>query len=137
MAQRLTEKTITLPFSIDSYGKINVTTDPKKIWNDRIISAINTNLGERVMYPAFGTTIGLTILDTRDSLSSTIETEINRIFSLYFRLLRLNSVDVTYSADGSTINVNVTYTLPNESTSSLIVGLSTVDNSGIISEKRY
>ena len=45
----MAEKTLALPFSVDPYGKISVTSEQSKIWADRVRSVIGTTLRERVM----------------------------------------------------------------------------------------
>ena len=53
----MSEIAMSLPFSIDPYGKVSSTTDQKKIWADKVRSVLGTALRERVMLPTFGTLI--------------------------------------------------------------------------------
>lgn len=53
----MTEKAMTLPFSFDASGGVSYTIDRNKMWQDRVAIVVATKLEERVMRPAFGSTV--------------------------------------------------------------------------------
>jgi hypothetical protein len=40
-------KAISYRFRLDDYGRIYMTTDPKKIWMDRVLTLLSTVVGQR------------------------------------------------------------------------------------------
>lgn len=56
-------KSISLPFRLDSYGRVATSTDLSKIWQDRVRTVIATAVGERVMRPTFGSSLPANLFD--------------------------------------------------------------------------
>lgn len=119
----MAEKTLSLPFSIDAYGKVSSTQTQSKIWADRVRSVLGTTLRERVMRPTFGTLIPFSLFETTDSASAEIRVEVERAFADQLRLLTLTTVNVTVDEYTNVLSVEVVYGLPNNEVVSTVVGL--------------
>lgn len=119
----MAQKTISLPFSIDSYGKISFTEIQSKIWSDRVKSVLGTTLRERVMRPNFGTLIPYSLFNTETNANTEINNEVRRAFSEQLSLLTLQSVVVNSDTYTNTLTVEVVYGLPNDEVVSTLVGL--------------
>ena len=72
----MSEKSLSLPFSIDAYGKVSVTSEQSKIWADRVRSVLGTSLRERVMRPTFGTLIPYAIFEGAETAEAEIKAEV-------------------------------------------------------------
>lgn len=107
------ETTLSLPFLVDSYGKLATTTDQKKIWSDRVRSVLGTNLRERLMRPEFGCLVPSAFMETQETASATIETEVDRAFSTQLSSLTLKSVDTVFGDGTGDVNITISYSLPN------------------------
>jgi phage baseplate assembly protein W len=116
------EYAISLPFTITAYGTVDATGDQRKIWADRVLSAIGTGWGERVLRYEFGTKIHAEVYNTITAAESTIKLEVSRAFNEFLPLLTLDEVITTYSPETNSIKVDVTYKLPNQSEDTLTVG---------------
>ena len=88
----MASKAISLPFSIDSSGGIGSTTSIEKIWNDRVILAVMTRTGERVMNPTYGGEAGLTVFQNVNDAMTIIRQSVSVVFSRWLRALSLGSV---------------------------------------------
>ena len=129
------EVAISLPFSIDPYGRVTQSTDQAKIWSDRVKSVIGTGLKERVMRVALGSDIPSTIFDSQTAATDKIDREVRDAFSTQLGLLTLTSVSSTYDAYTGIMNVFITYDLPNNEKSNVNIGLATISgNAPIIQE---
>lgn len=91
------QNAIALPFSFDSSGLVNHTSDDKKIWQDRIAMVIMTNFGERVMRPSFGSEVPQMAFENIDTAKTLITQSIGSAFAKWLGALSL--VNVTYSVD--------------------------------------
>jgi len=131
----MAEKTFALPFSIDSYGNINSTSDQSKIWTDRVRSVLGTTVRERVMRPGFGTLIPFSLFDTESSAISQVTTEVNKAFITQLTLLRLDKVNVTIDEYTNVLTVEVIYALPNNEVVSTLVGVALIDGANPIYEE--
>lgn len=106
-------RAITLPFSIDTFGKVSSTTDTSIIWKDRVRSVLATTLTERIMRDSFGTEIASAVFEGEQVARTTVETQVRRAFGSSLSALTLNSVDLYYDDNTNQLNVSVVYTLPN------------------------
>lgn len=122
----MAEKTLALPFSVDPYGKISVTSEQSKIWADRVRSVIGTTLRERVMRPEFGTDISYSVFNTQEDAEQEISREASQAFNQLLPLLTLDSVESLFDSFTGTINVTMTYKLPNQVVVTTTVGILTV-----------
>ena len=107
----MASKAITLPFSIGSTGGIDYTYDEIKIWQDRVLAVVMTNLGERVMNPTFGSDIGATVFQNIDEALTMARQSISIAFTRWLRPLTLISVDGTIDPNTNNLNIEVIYKL--------------------------
>lgn len=119
----MAEKAISLPFSIDSYGKIAVTEEQPKIWADRVRSVIGTSLRERVMRPRFGTIIPFALFETHSKAIAEIQLEVEKAFGGQLPLLELQETNVRIDEVANTIDIEVVYGLPNGEVQNTVVGV--------------
>lgn len=85
-------KSIILPFSFDATGGISSTTDPAKIWQDRVIIAVMTGLKERVMRPTYGSDVHSTIGENLSDAMEVIRQSVSVTFSRWLTDLTLMTV---------------------------------------------
>jgi phage baseplate assembly protein W len=129
------ETALSLPFTIDPYGKVQDTTDQSKIWSDRVRAVVGTNLRERVMYPDFGTLVGASFMETDETAEAQIITEVQRAFTLHLDLLKLQSVTASFDPYLNTTNVSIIYDLPNNEQVNTTVSLASIDTTTPIYEE--
>lgn len=104
---------ISLPFRIDGYGRVGSTTDPSKIWADRVRSVIMTNVGERLMRPGFGSTVAEEVYDTLDEIPELTYAAVAQAFSDFLPRLQFNDVQVVSEDEqNGEISLEILYTLP-------------------------
>ena len=131
----MAEVSISLPFSIDPYGSVGVTTEQSKLWADRVRSVLGTTLRERVMRPTMGTIIPFSLFNSEESASAEIRAEVNKAFGEQLQLLTLEKVNVTSDEYTNVLNIEVVYGLPNNEVVSTIVGLVLIDGAKPIYEE--
>lgn len=117
------EVAIALPFSIDPYGKVTQTIEQPKIWADKVRSVIGTGLRERVMRPVFGTDIPSVVFENQEEADGRIQELVASSFNSQLPRLELQGVSNTYDSYSGTLNVEVTYALPNEEVVTTTIGL--------------
>jgi phage baseplate assembly protein W len=122
------EAAISLPVSLDSYGRLLISYNSDKIWQDRVLSVLGTNLGERVNRPSFGTTIATSNFQNLSSLEEFITQEIENAFIEFLPLLSLDLVTVTEDTTNGTLEVLVTYQLPNDKVDKVVVAIAAIGN---------
>lgn len=108
------EKAIALPFSIDLFGNVSSSTDQRKIWADKVRSAVGTTIGERVMRPDFGGEIAFSVFSSQEEAVEAIKTNVAEVFSTQLPLLTLQNVSASFDATSGTVFADITYSLPND-----------------------
>lgn len=71
----MTDREISLPFRLDSMGRIATTDDPLETARQHLTSYLVTLPGERVMRPSFGTAIRDYVFELLDPLQMTLMME--------------------------------------------------------------
>lgn len=88
---------ISLPFNFDDTGSIATTSNQGKIWEDRVIMTVMTNIGERVMRPTFGSDVPKAVGQNINDALSMIKQSVSVAFSRWLTPLEL--IDVTGYVD--------------------------------------
>lgn len=104
-------RTISFPFSIDTRGSVAMTSDPRKIWLDRVRSVISTQVGDRVMRPDFGTDTLGAVMSMDGIERAALDKAIRTAFAKYLSALTLTSVVLDADDDGK-LTVSIVYVLP-------------------------
>lgn len=102
-------RAISLPFSFDSNGGIAGTTNEKKIIQDRLLLAVMTKPGERVMRPSYGSQVHLSLFETFDGAASTARQAITACFAEWFPYLVLDRVDVAVDPQEGGLILDIKY----------------------------
>ena len=117
-----TEHAISLPFTLNTNGFIETTTDQRKIWADRVLSVIGTALGERAQRYYFGSKIHFDNFQSVTAAEEALYRHISEAFSDYLPLLNFNDLETSYSEDTGVLNVTVFYSLPDNTTTETKIG---------------
>jgi len=114
----MAEIAISLPFSLDAYGRITSTESQQKIFSDRVLSVIGTNLKERVMLVEFGTKITSYLYGSIEKAISSIPGEIEQAFAKFLPTLTYSNTNIIYDEQTGTLLLDIIYELPNGETNS-------------------
>jgi hypothetical protein len=123
-----------VPFSIAPNGRVADTSDVGRVWEYRVKTALGTAIGERIFYPGYGIALGDIEFNTQSIAKEIIQREIESAFTSFLEELQLESVDISFSERDSTMNVIVTYYLPDNTLSNATVGVAQISSTAPISE---
>ena len=123
------EVALRLPMSIDTNGSLSFTTNQEQIWADRVRIALGTRLGERAMRTSYGSKIGNSVFSTVSGMEEIVRREVNKIFNEQFPLLSLSDAQFNFDEVSNRLTVNLSYSLPNNQSSNIVVGIITVSDS--------
>lgn len=116
------EKAISLPFSIDTFGMVGTTSEQPKIWADKVRSVIGTSVRERVMRPTFGTLIPFSLFNGQEGAVFEVKDEVTSAFAKRLPLLTLVNVEVEPGITLGSLDITITYSLPNEEVQKTSIG---------------
>jgi phage baseplate assembly protein W len=122
----MSEKAISLPFSLDAYGKILSTNEQTKIWADRVLSVLGTLSSERVMDAQFGTPIPSYAFESLENAEALIPGEVAKAFSRWLSNLTLQDTIVLFDKQAGQVLVEVIYQLPNDEVRNTVIALAAI-----------
>jgi len=135
-----TQVEMDLPFRVDFQGRIAFTTDPSQVLRNRVISVIATQVGERVMRPAYGTPLIDLLFESDDDFTVAIlADDIKRALEEYEPGVTVQDVfPTTDDALDGIINLNVTYSAVNSPLETVTVPVNTavLYRGGVVKEER-
>jgi len=124
------ERAIILPFSIDASGSILSSNDQRAIWQSRVVSAVLTELGERVFRPEYGGNIKDALFQSEVDAVNIAAASVREVFGLYLKALVLNDVRATLNQQDGTLSLTIDYTLPNQEKAQAVLKTGTLNRSG-------
>lgn len=124
-----------MPFTINSYGKVQTTIDQKKIWADRVYSVIGTLLSERVMRPTFGSDAAKELLSSEEIMIANVENSVRLAFLKFLPVLNLSDVTSSYDSSSNILNIEIIYSLPNQEVVSEKIGFAQLTGNNPIYEE--
>ena len=83
---------INYPFTLSFFGVIDATDDPAKIYEDRILTLLSTNYGQRPMLPNYGTNLGAALFENENNLTKAIEQTIRVAIANWIPEVSVDSV---------------------------------------------
>jgi len=105
-------KAISFPFSIDQLGKIEVTTDQRKIYLDRVMTLLSTIVGQRAMRPTYGNDVPRGVYESGGDYSEGVVTAIRTAFTRWLPLVAIQDILITEPGEDGTSQVTLSVTLP-------------------------
>lgn len=104
----MTQRAISLPFVFNSAGQIGYTTDEKKIIQDRIVLALMSRFGERVMRPDFGSDVYLSLFEDPTSAVGIVRLAATTCFATWFPYLQFLDAQAVVS-DNDVLEIEISY----------------------------
>lgn len=135
MTQAVTELAMSLPFKVDSTGRIAATADQAKIWRDRVKSVIGTAYGQRVYRPNYGCEIVGSIFDGDFDVINEVEDKVSTAFSRHLPALQLTGVTARIEQESRVVLVDIEYTIPQGSSFAAQFGIATINGTAPIVEE--
>jgi phage baseplate assembly protein W len=128
----LMERSIVLPFSVDSSGTILSSNDQRIIWQSRVTSAVLTQIGERVFRPNYGGTIQSALFQTLEEAAEIAAASVREVFGLYLNALVLDQTQTSLNQQEGTLTLTIDYTLPNQDKGQVSLKAGILNRSGDI-----
>lgn len=105
-------KTISVPFRFDEYGNVASSSDPRRIWANRVKSVMGTPTGQRVMRPEFGSDLPSNIFSASVAAPGYIETVVNTAARQWLSGLEVVDVVVGEDVVDNEMSVEFVYRIP-------------------------
>ena len=111
---------INYPFIIDVDGVVKKTTSTSKIYLDRIITLLSTNIGQRPFYPDYGVDWSTSFFENENVASLAIPNAIRLAVARWIPEVSIEEIKLPALTDGVQA-VNISVRLPSGSLTSLMI----------------
>ena len=125
-------KAISYPFNVQINGAIDSTEVPTKIYLDRVLTLLGTNVGQRPMLPKYGVDWSLALFENDGNASLAIPRAIAQAINTWLPAISVQNITVTPDYATGTENVTVDLKLPNNTITSLTVNSATLNYDGTV-----
>lgn len=126
----MTNSVISMPFSFNEFGQVSTTTDPKKLWRDRIFLVLLTKFNEKLMTPSFGSDLSSVLFENSAAAAEIAVKTINIAFNQWLSSLKLNSITPLYNYDTGFLEITLLYSLPSGETDTVTINTALFNRSG-------
>lgn len=117
------ETTLAFPFRISQDGDVAAVDDQTAIWSQRVTSVIGTTIKERIMKPTFGSRLNELLWNTEGYAKVNVQTFVEQAFIKWLPTLTLDEVTVSDIDQSGTLNISISYFLPNNTSTETTIGV--------------
>jgi phage baseplate assembly protein W len=123
---------ISFPYTIDPFGKIKVTENISKIYTDRLLTLLSTNIGQRPILQGYGTDLMRALFENDNNLESAIGQAVRQAVARWMPDIGIEKIVIgSVNAEGEA-SVDITVVLPNSTLTSVTLSTSTFGADGTI-----
>lgn len=129
-------RAIKYPFTLDSFGKNASTINTAKIYLDRLLTLLSTNIGQRPMLPEYGTDLGYALFENEGEFPAAVRSAITTAVKRWIPQVTVSQIEIVDIGEDGYATVIVTIDLPNATTTSLTVNTAVFGADGQIDRAR-
>jgi len=131
---------ISYPFTLDTIGVVNTTDNPAKIYEDRLLTLLSTNVGQRPMNPGYGVDFSQAFFENefivsggnRTTYKKAIDEAIRSATERWLPDIKIHDIVVSNPNDSGQSDVSILITVPGDISTSLNVTTAIFMNDGTV-----
>lgn len=120
------------PFTLDIFGELTATTTEAKIYLDRLLTLLSTQVGQRPMSPDYGTDIAKALFENDDDFYTAVRVAITDAVARWLPELTISSLTLEEVDDQGYANIGIVVELPDAKLSSVSISSAIFGANGII-----
>jgi phage baseplate assembly protein W len=125
-------KAISYPYTLDGFGVVKPTTDVNKIYLDRVLTLLSTNIGQRPILTEYGTDIESALFENQNNFEAAVNQAIRQAIARWIPDIDVADIKVGTPDQDGIGQVNLTLIMPDSTYTSLTVSTSTFGADGTI-----
>ena len=122
---------ISFPFTLDTFGVLASTEDANKIYLDKVLTLLSTNVGQRPMVPEYGIDWGVALFETENNAKAAIPAAIRAAIARWIPDVQVYNITMQDQQDGIEY-VNIQLVLPDNTLTTLPVSTATFNIDGTV-----
>jgi phage baseplate assembly protein W len=125
-------RAIDFPFTLNPFGRANTTTTESKIYLDRLLTLLSTQVGQRPMLPEYGTNMAKALFENEEDFYPAARTAITDAVSLWLPELRIDKLEIEDIDEQGFANIKVIVELPDAKITSVTINTAIFGANGLI-----
>ena len=123
---------ISYPFEIDRFGNVKSTTNVNKIYLDRALTLLSTNIGQRPILQDYGTDLMHALFENDNNLESAVSQAVRQAVARWLPEIGIDKISVGAVDQEGQAEVVITFVMPDSTLSSVTLSTSTFGADGTI-----
>jgi hypothetical protein len=123
---------ISYPYSIDNFGNTKKTEEVSKIYLDRLLTLLSTNIGQRPILQAYGTDLMTALFENDNNLEAAINQAVTQAVARWIPSIEISQISVGAVNQDGEAPVVISVVLPNNTLTSVTLSTSTFGANGTI-----
>lgn len=124
---------ISYPFTLDAFGKTNSTYRESKIYLDKLVTLLSTNIGQRPMLPEYGTDIATALFENDNDFVAAVRAAITTAVARWIPAITISSLEISTPDFDGYSSIILGIELPNDTTTSITVNSAIFGADGSVS----
>ena len=122
---------IRYPFTLNN-GKVEATYSPTKLYTDRVLTLLSTNIGQRPILQGYGANLDYALFENDNDLALAVKSAASEAIKKWIPQISVASINVSSLNSDGTAEVEIIINLPDDSTSSVSVNTSSFGYYGTV-----
>ena len=127
---------INYPYSLDPVGVVDTTEQSSKIWLDRLLTLLSTNVGQRPMLTSYGTDLMRALFENENVLDTAIKQAVNTAVTVWLPEIKISNISTVLPEYGGQAQVTITVILPDSTIKTLDVSSALFSSDGTVTAVR-
>jgi phage baseplate assembly protein W len=123
---------ISFPFTLDPFGVLETTDLPSKIWTDRVLTLLSTNIGQRPILTDYGTDIMRYLFENENNTALGVDQAIRSAIANWLPEISVKEISITNVDSEGRLVVELTILLPDSTIKTLDVSKAILSLDGTI-----
>lgn len=123
---------ISFPYTLDGLGILQSTSDPRKVYLDRLLTLLSTSPNQRPMLPEYGTDVLQALYENGNNLETSISQAVRKAVSVWMPEISVEQVLVSLPDQDGIAEVEIVIKLPNDLLTTLSISTAIFNIDGTI-----
>lgn len=127
---------INYPYTLSPDGVVEITEQANKIWLDRLLTLLSTNVGQRPMLTSYGTDLMQALFENENVLDTSIKQAVTNAVRVWLPEIKVQSISTILPEYGGQAQVTITVMLPDSTIKTLNVSSALFSSDGTVTAVR-
>lgn len=126
---------ISYPFTLNAKGKVTSSTISTKIYLDRVLTLLSTNIGQRPILQEYGTDLGTALFENDNDIVLATKKAIQTAMASWLPNVKITNITVSEPNEDGVADIQLDLVLPNKTSSSLNITTAIFNYDGTITRQ--